>query len=70
MTKASNKEFRLKMYNLKDENKMCFSENFGDKEDSFTKAKDVELWRERPSTTFAVAYLDNGIFKLRLFGLE
>lgn len=47
---------------------MLFSESFGDGHDSYIKLKDVE--QNSKGNKFAVAYLDDGKFYLRLLGKE
>lgn len=45
---------------------MTFEEKLGGEKDSYIKVKEVE--QNSNGTIFAVAYIDDGIFKLRTFG--
>ena len=62
VTKASDKEYRIKMYCIQTM-KIEFAEEI---KGHYIKMKDVE--QNLSSTRFAAAYNDDGVFKLRSFG--
>lgn len=64
VTKASEKEYFIKMYNM-ETFEILFEEEF---KGSYIKMKEVET--NASSTKFAVAFNDDGVFKLRTFGRE
>ena len=65
VTKAGDREYYVKQYSL-ESYKMTFEEKVGGKPDSYIKAKDVE--QHPAGDQFALAYIDDGHFKLRTFG--
>jgi hypothetical protein len=64
VTKASEEVYYIKMYNM-ETFEMLFEEEI---QGSYIKLKEVET--NASSTKFAVAFNDDGVFKLRTFGRE
>ena len=62
VTKASEQEYYIKMYDMETQNMVFEEEYFG----NYIKMKEVE--QNRNATKFAVAFNDDGLFKIRTFG--
>ena len=67
VTKASEHESIIKMYCLKDYS-IKFEEHVGGKEEQFIKIKEVE--QNAAGNLFACTYMDDGKFRMRVFGKE
>ena len=67
VTKKNDRTYFVKMYCL-ETYKMTFEEQIGDGVNSYIKLKEVE--QNSDGTKFALAYLDDGYFKIRTFGTE
>lgn len=65
--KKDDKEVWIKMYSLANYDK-TFSEKIGGKEESFIRCKEVE--QNSAGNKYAVIYVDDGKFRLRVFGKE
>lgn len=65
VTKASDREYWVNQYSL-ESNQMTMEEMVGGEPDSYIKLK--EVMQNKEGTQFAIAYLDDGNFKLRTFG--
>lgn len=67
VTKENDRSYFIKMYNL-ESYQLCFEEQVGGKPDSYIKLKEIE--QNSTGDYFAIAYIDDGAFKLRTFGEE
>jgi hypothetical protein len=67
VTKKTDREYYIKMYTL-DTNVMVFEEMIGGKPDSYIKLKEVE--QNSAGDFYAIAYYDDGKFRLRTFSEE
>jgi hypothetical protein len=65
VTAKNDREYWVKQYNLENY-AITFEEKFGGLPDSYIKLKEVE--QNSAGTKFAITYIDDGIFKLRIFG--
>lgn len=64
VTKANEKQYYIKMYEMETQN-LCFEEEISG---NYIKMKDVET--NLKSTMFAIVFFDDGVFKLRTFGRD
>ena len=67
VTKASDREYWVRMYDL-ETYKKTFEEQVGGSEDSFIRLKEVE--QNSTGKKYAIAFIDDGQFRLRVFGKE
>ena len=65
VTKRNEKEYYIKMYDL-ESYEMTFEEKIGGNPDNYIKLKEVE--QNAKGSLYAVAYFDDGKFRLRNFG--
>ena len=65
VTKNSDKKFLVRQFDLKDDNKNCFTEVIGGRDDCFIRAKEVE--QNIAGTKYAIVYYNDGKFVLRVF---
>lgn len=56
------------MYSLSGKNENLFQDSFGGNEDSYIKVKEVEQYKD--ASRFAISYLDNGIFKIKVINID
>lgn len=64
VTKKNDTEYFIRQFCLI-QSKLVISERFGGTDESYIKMKDVE--QNADGTKYAIAYFDNGLFKLRTF---
>lgn len=64
ITKVDNKQYNFKIYNTRNNYSMAFAEMFGDGKTSFVKVNEVA---RHENGTMAIAYINNGVFKIRVF---
>jgi len=67
VTKRNEKEYYIKMYDL-ESYLLTFEEKIGGEPDNYIKLKEVE--QNSNGSKYAVAYFDDGKFRLRSFGKE
>ena len=67
VTKKDDREFWVRMYSLQNYEK-TFEEQIGGKDDSYIRLKEVE--QNSTGKKYAVAFIDDGKFRLRVFGKE
>ena len=65
VTKKSDEEYYVKQYSLSNY-QMIFEEKLGGGEDDYIKLKEVE--QNTDGDYYAIAYMNDGYFKLRTFG--
>lgn len=68
LTKKSDARFIVTCYDLKLDQKICGRETFGDDDKSFVRIKQIEQYAD--STLYAVAFIEDGNFKLTTMGCE
>lgn len=62
-------QYFVLMYDLRSDNhEITFTEQVGGNPDSFIKFKEVE--QNEDGSSFAIAYIDDGNWRLRIFGKE
>ena len=67
--KRNDREYYVNQYDLTSPKLECtFQEQYGSKETYYIKMKDVE--QNSTGDKFAACYIDDGVFKLRVFGKE
>ena len=62
LTKKSDARFIVTCYDLKEDQKICGRETFGDDESSFVRIKQIEQYSD--STLYAAVFFEDGWFKL------
>lgn len=67
VTKKDDREFWVRMYSLQNYEK-TFEEQIGGKDDSYIRLKEVE--QNSTGKKYAIAFIDDGKFRLRVFGKE
>ena len=67
VTKEDDTAYHIRQFNLNTQELVC-TERYGGTENSYIKMKDVE--QNSAGTKYAIAYIDDGHFKLRVFDKE
>jgi hypothetical protein len=67
VTKATDREYYIKQYSL-ESYALTFEEKIGGGDKNYIKAKDIE--QNSAGDKFMLVYYDNGLFKLRSFGVK
>lgn len=67
VTKKNDREYYVKQYSL-ETYQLTFEEKIGGEPDDYIKLKEVE--QNENGTKFAISYMNNGNFKIRVFGQE
>ena len=68
LTNKSDARFIITCYDLKEDQKICGRETFGDDDSSFVRIKQIEQYID--STLYAVVFIEDGEFKLTTLGCE